>query len=201
MTIVRPTQKSDIAEASRTLARAFFDDPVMTFMLPDDAKREKGLTRLFGAIARYQYLSQGGCEVATGADGAIGGATLWAPPGGWKSSGWTELRSMPAMIMAFGSRMQLGGEVNETMKANHPEEPHWYLSVIGTDPSVRGGGFGHSLMTSRLSRCDAEHAPAYLESSKPDNVPYYERFGFEVTREVVLPKGGPTLWAMWRNPR
>jgi hypothetical protein len=56
-------------------------------------------------------------------------------------------------------------------------------------------------MASRLDRCDAEHAPAYLESSNPDNVPYYMRFGFEVTGEIQLPNGGPTMWPMWRAAR
>jgi hypothetical protein len=56
-------------------------------------------------------------------------------------------------------------------------------------------------MRSRLARCDAEYCPAYLESTKLENVPYYERFGFTVTREIVLPDGGPTMWAMWRAPR
>ena len=56
-------------------------------------------------------------------------------------------------------------------------------------------------MSSRLDRCDAEYAPAYLESSNPDNVPYYERFGFEVTGELRLPDGGPSLIPMWRKPR
>mgnify|MGYP003734231121 FL=1 len=85
--------------------------------------------------------------------------------------------------------------------ASHPEEPHWYLAVIGSDPTVRGSGFGQALMRSRLDRVDAEHAPAYLESSNPANVPYYERFGFEVTGEMVLPNGGPSLIPMWRQPR
>lgn len=79
--------------------------------------------------------------------------------------------------------------------------PHWYLAVIGSDTSVRGKGYGQALMRSRLDRVDAEHAPAYLESSKPENVPYYQRFGFEVTGEIVVPNGGPTLWPMWRAPR
>ena len=86
------------------------------------------------------------------------------------------------------------------MAEAHPEEPHWYLAIIGSDPDVRGKGFGNALMRSRLERCDAEFAPAYLESSNPDNVPYYERFGFEVTGEIVVP-GGPTLVPMWRRPR
>jgi predicted acetyltransferase len=73
--------------------------------------------------------------------------------------------------------------------------------VIGSDPTVRGGGFVQALMRSRLDRCDAEHAPAYLESSTPDNIPYYMRFGFEVTGEIKLPDGGPSMWPMWRAPR
>ena len=51
-----------------------------------------------------------------------------------------------------------------------------------------------------LERCDREGIPAYLESSKEKNVPFYRRHGFEVTREIQLPNG-PMLWAMWRQPR
>ena len=90
---------------------------------------------------------------------------------------------------------------DELIKTVHPEEPHWYLAVIGSDPTVRGAGLGHALMRSRLDRVDAEHAPAYLESSNIANAPHYSRFGFEVTGEIVLPDGGPTLWSMWRAPR
>jgi predicted N-acetyltransferase YhbS len=73
--------------------------------------------------------------------------------------------------------------------------------VIGSDIAVRGHGFGQVLMRSRLDRVDAEHAPAYLESSKPENVPYYERFGFSITGEITLPGDGPTVWTMWRAAR
>jgi predicted N-acetyltransferase YhbS len=59
--------------------------------------------------------------------------------------------------------------------------------VISSDTSVRGKGYGQALMQSRLDRVDAEHAPAYLESSKAENVPYYQRFGFEVTGEITCP--------------
>ncbi|MUM34208.1 GNAT family N-acetyltransferase, partial [Mycolicibacterium sp. CBMA 361] len=101
----------------------------------------------------------------------------------------------------MGASALRGQAASELMKKHHPEEPHWYLAVIGSDPTVRGGGYGQALMRSRLDRCDAEHAPAYLESSNPANVPYYERFGFEVTGEMTLPYGGPPLIPMWRQPR
>lgn len=198
--VVRPADKADIAELSRTLGRAFDDDPVMQWMWPKQRARAAGLPRLFASITRHHHLARGGVEVAMSADGAIAGAALWDPPNGWQQSRLADLLTMPSMIRAFGTRVAVGGEVAETMKRHHPAEPHWYLAVIGTDPAVRGTGLGHALMRSRLERCDAEHAPAYLESSKPENVPYYERFGFEVTKEIVIPNGGPSLWAMWRNP-
>lgn len=197
---VRPATRADVPALSRTLGRAFLDDPVMAWMLPDADLRGRKLHRLFAAIARHHHLTRGGVEVAPDGSG-IGAAALWDPPGQWRHTRGEELRAMPALLLAFGAALRRGQAVTELMKAAHPEEPHWYLAVIGSDPTVRGKGFGQALMRSRLDRCDAEHAPAYLESSNPDNVPYYQRFGFEVTGELALPDGGPSLIPMWRAAR
>jgi ribosomal protein S18 acetylase RimI-like enzyme len=198
---VRPAQKSDVRALSATLGRAFYEDPIMKWMLPDDRLRAKGLPRMFSILTRRQYLAGGAVEVATkGSD--IGAAALWEPPPGQsKQSRLEELLLAPAFLWVFRSRAQKGQEVAELMKKVHPEEPHWYLFAIGSDPTVRGGGFGQALMHSRLDRCDAEHAPAYLESTKQETVPYYMRFGFEVTGEIKVPDGGPSMWPMWRQAR
>lgn len=197
---VQPAGKSDIGELAGVLSRAFYDDPVSMWMLPDDRSRAAGLAAYFGAATRHHHLAGGGVEVAR--DGpAIGAAALWDPPRRWKESRLTQARMLPALIRAFGFRLGAGRAVSDLLNAGHPEEPHWYLAVIGSDPAVRGQGFGQAVMRSRLDRCDAEHCPAYLESSKFDNVPYYQRFGFQVTGEITLPGGGPTLWQMWRDPR
>lgn len=197
---VRPAHRSDIPALARTLGRAFHDDPVMTWMQPDAGRRAAALPGLFAALTRHHFLAAAGVEVAV-SSGGVGAAALWDPPGHWRQSPRAQLAMMPAAIWAFRGRLRVGRAVTEKMKAAHPEEPHWYLAVIGSDPAVRGGGFGAALMRSRLDRCDAEAAPAYLESSSIDNVPYYQRFGFEVTGEIVIPDGGPTLWCMWRAPR
>jgi GNAT superfamily N-acetyltransferase len=197
---VRPAHKSDIGELSRVLGRAFHDDPVSVWMLPEDKSRTARLATYFGTVTRHQHLAGGGVEVAC--DGReIAAAALWDPPGRWRYSRRTQLRMLPTFIWAYGLRLSAGRAVSELLDAAHPEEPHWYLAVIGSDPAMRGGGFGQALMRSRLDRCDAEHCPAYLESSKFENVPYYQRFGFTVTGEITLPDGGPTLWQMWREPR
>ena len=196
---VRPARRSDVPALARALGRAFYDDPVMTWMQPDAGRRSAALAGFFGAMTRYHFLSGGGAEVAT-AESGIGAAALWDPPGRWHHSSREQVAMLPAVIRAFRGHLGAGRALTEAMQAVHPEEPHWYLAIIGSDPTVRGSGCGHALMRSRLDRCDAEHAPAYLESSNPDNIAYYNRFGFEVTGEIVMPDG-PTLWPMWRRPR
>lgn len=196
----RPARKADVRELSRTMARAFYDDPVMSWLLSNDNARTARLTRLFATIVRHQHLAGGGVEVARGAAG-IGGAALWDPPDRWRESRRQQLAMTPGFLRVFGFRTAKARAALDVMMRVHPEEPHWYLAAIGSDPTVRGQGFGQVLMRSRLDRCDAEHCPAYLESTKPENVPYYQRFGFRVTREIALPDAGPPLWAMWREPR
>ncbi|MGA3254311.1 MAG: GNAT family N-acetyltransferase [Mycobacterium sp.] len=196
----RAARRADIRELSRTMARAFHDDPVMRWLLPEDKARTAQLARMFAVMTRHHHLAGGGVEVAC--DGTvIVAAALWDPPNRWRQTRREQLAMTPAFIRVFGLRSAKGQAVQEVMKRAHPEEPHWYLPAIGSDPMVRGKGFGQVLMESRLDRVDAEHAPAYLESTKHENIAYYQRFGFEVTGEIVLPEGGPTMWPMWRAPR
>ena len=197
---VRPAGKADLAGLSAVLGRAFADDPVFAWVLPNAAGRAARNTAFFAGMARHVFLKHGGVEVADSSAG-IAGATLWAPPGHWPPSRLASFFSAPSSVRAFGRRLLAGKRVDDALLEHHPEEPHWYLMAIGTDPAARGAGYGQALLRSRLDRCDAEHSPAYLESSNPVNVPYYERFGFETIQEITIPDGGPTLWGMWRTPR
>ncbi|MGV0653026.1 GNAT family N-acetyltransferase [Mycolicibacterium thermoresistibile] len=198
---VQPARRGMANRLGSTLGRAFQDDPLMVWMLPDPGARARGLPRIFAAMTRHHFLGLDASEVAGTAGHPVAAAALWDPPGHWKSAWWQDLLMMPAFLRAFGRRAAAARQADELMKKHHPEEPHWYLAVIGSDPAVRGRGFGQALMRSRLDRVDAEHAPAYLECTNPDNVAYYQRFGFDVTAEIVLPDGGPRMFLMWRPAR
>lgn len=197
---VRSARRSDVAALAQVLGRAFYDDPVMCWLQPDSARRAAALPGFFGAVTRHHFLAGRGVEVALSESG-VGAAALWDPPGGWAQTPREQLAMLPAVFRAFRGRLGVARALSDEMKVSHPEEPHWYLAMIGSDPRVRGGGYGNALLRSRLDRCDAEGAPAYLESSNPDNIGYYTRFGFEVTGEISAPGGGPSLWPMWRRPR
>jgi ribosomal protein S18 acetylase RimI-like enzyme len=82
----------------------------------------------------------------------------------------------------------------------HPEEPHWYLHMIGVDPRFQGRGYGSALIRHALERVDSDRLPAYLESTNPVNVPIYERHGFELVATVEVP-GTPPMFPMLRRAR
>lgn len=68
-------------------------------------------------------------------------------------------------------------------------------------PDHRGKGIGMRLLAHGLERIDAEHLPAYLESSNPANNDRYATAGFERHGEFQYPGGGPVVTTMWRPAR
>jgi ribosomal protein S18 acetylase RimI-like enzyme len=77
-----------------------------------------------------------------------------------------------------------------------PEEPHWHLGPIGVATDCQGAGIGSRLMERFCEEVDACRAPAYLETDRPVNVRFYQRFGFEVAGQESI--FGVTNYFMWR---
>jgi GNAT superfamily N-acetyltransferase len=193
---VRRATTDDIETLAHVLARAFDDDPISEFLFPDARRRRRALPRYFSILLRAAFLPTG--EVWT--DNDTDGGAMWTPPSQRRPSTRDLLRFAP-LVPVLGRRLPQAISTMQAVERHHPRTPHWYLAVLGTDPPRQGYGVGSSLLEPVLARCDAEGLPAYLESSKERNVPFYARHGFEVTRTIDLPGGGPPLWLMWREPR
>jgi ribosomal protein S18 acetylase RimI-like enzyme len=195
--VVRAGQ-GDVPELVSMLVRTFYDDPVATFMFCRDNKRERALGRFFKTLIRGDYLKTG--EVWTTSEKS--GAAVWGPPSKPRP-GLKELFQMMPLLQELMPPKHLREAMKElfAVESERPKIPHWYLATLGTDPASQGHGVGSALMTSMLETIDAQHEPAYLESSKERNVPFYRRFGFEVTKELKAVPTGPLIWLMWREER
>jgi GNAT superfamily N-acetyltransferase len=192
---VRPARGEEVPQLAAMLARAFHDDPVTEWFIRGERTRPKYAERFF-AWQLHRLLVQD--HVFTTDDGS--GAALWALPGQWRESNMQALRLFVTLAPTLASHLPSAMRGVDRVERRHPDEPHLYLAVLGTDPPAQGRGIGTALMRPGLDRCDHEGWPAYLESSKESNVAFYGRFGFRVTDEVRMPGGGPPVWMMWRDP-
>jgi len=190
-----------ISEAAGALARAFYDDPLMTWILPREQRRARPLTWFMTAASKYA--SKFG-EPFTTAE-RVDGAALWLPPGDEKVTTGRMVRTgmlAAPLRMGFGPFMRFmkAMDVFEKLHERDAPERHWYLMVLGVDPPRQGQGVGGSLIAPILARADAEGLPCYLETLKTRNLGFYRKHGFEVVVEDDLPSG-PHFWTMKRAPR
>lgn len=191
---VRLARPDDFKPLAEMLARAFYDDPVTSWFYPDDARRMRHARRFF-AIRQRQLAGQR--LIYTTPERS--GAALWAGPGRWREDLRESLMLLPMLPVLLPRIVRSTHAVRE-IERRHPVAPHYYLSVLGTEPEQQGGGIGSALLGPVLRRCDTDGVGAYLECSKEGNVDFYGRHGFTVTERIELPEG-PPLWLMWREPR
>lgn len=193
-TTVARAGRADVGRVSSALAQAFQDDPVVSWVTPDAARRRALLPAMFRVFTET-YLGHDRTYVA----GDGGAAALWAPAG---------VEPVPASEAdRFGQRLAdiLGEDADRALELDtrmdelHPTEACYYLAFLGVVPGRQGRGLGGALLSTVLRRCDAEAAPAYLEATSVDNRRLYARHGFATVGEIALPDG-PTLWRMWREP-
>lgn len=88
----------------------------------------------------------------------------------------------------------------DAQHARHAPDKHWYLYFLGVDPARQGQGTGGRLLREVLPQADAQRVPCYLEISAERNVGFYQKHGFKVMSEAVLPDNGPRMWFMRREP-
>lgn len=193
--------EENLNAAAEALARAFHNDPLQMYVLPDESERAKRSPKHFKPLLRYGMLY--GEALTT--KGEPLGAAVWLPPDAWEIT--------PERAAAAGLDQLpdvLGEEAAERFISmlgaiepyHHRDVPssHWYLMVVGVSPEGRGQGLGRALLEPIMNRADAEGLPCYLETTQPDNVSFYEHLGFEKVVDEVETQSGLRMWTFRRDP-
>jgi len=192
----RKARKTDRAAVAAALAAAFQDDPVFRWLTPDDTRRNRILPPFFDlAIDLFATHDDTWCVGPP----VVGGA-IWSPAGVEPMDETAGERFAQRCAELAGPDIGRWEEIIALLDENHPHHTdHDYLWLLGVVPAWQGHGYGSALLRAVLDRADRTGVPAYLEATSSDNRRLYERHGFQVTAELAV-AGGPSLWAMWREP-
>ena len=167
---------------SNILTDAFADNRSVNYVVKQDRHR----------LARIRWLMR--YAVATGQEfGEVWlspdrrGAAVTILPDTKRVSVASVRRDVALALLATGL-----GNVYRTLhrekriKALHPEEPFCHLWFLGVEEEAQGRGIGSRLLQNIIDRCESQQRAIYLETSTLRNVPWYEKFGFEVYHELNL---------------
>lgn len=176
------------ASTISTIVLGFAADPMTRWVWPKSSEYLRIMPQFVNAFGGRAfehgtaYITEGACAAA-----------LWLPPGVEPDE--AAMGAVTAQTLRPESADDIGLML-QGMAEHHPREPHWYLPLIA-DPNWIGQGLGTLLMKHALRRCDEEGIAAYLESSNPRNISFYERHGFRIIGEIQH-GSSPTMTPMLR---
>src|SRR6185436_8185940 len=135
---------ADLDEAVGCLAAAFAQDPITGFLLQTSQGYRERVTQFFSRLMRARIELEMPVFVARGAHG-IGGATMGYSTlrPDWSVDLTEEWDRFEKAIPGLTDRMAIYDEVAAKFK---PPAAHYYLGVIGTDPTLQGSGIGTQLL-------------------------------------------------------
>ncbi|WP_026115443.1 GNAT family N-acetyltransferase [Nocardiopsis kunsanensis] len=194
----RPTTIDDVPSVARVLSRATHGDPLFQWLFPETRTRLARIRRFHAMAAGFGYVPYGDVRVTEAAESTAGesvvrAAALWAPAESNPEGPLVSPRLWPHWGPLLGrGRVAPFVRVFAEWKLAAPQEPHLYLAALGVDPVVAGTGIGGALLSQGLDRADAEGMPVFTQTMNDKALGFYERFGFEVVREVDHLEGGIT---------
>ena len=187
--------RHELKFAAGVLGRAFRDNPIVIAVQGDNPlRRMRSAERVFGS---FVSLLEQPPLAARRADWIVGVCGM-APPGTCQAPLLKQLRFMPAVLRDGPVATLRTLRVMSEWKKRDPKDRHWHLGPVGVEPGLQGMAVGSQMMERFCARMDAEGELAYLKTDKPENVRFYERFGFVTVEEAEVLR--VPNWFMRRDP-
>ncbi len=200
--IIRLTKK-EVKLAGEILGRALCDDPIIIYLMPDEERRRRLVKHIYQMII---CLGVKYGEVYANSPNLEGVATWQYLNELYNEKFWGKLLcSLKGKVYKVGMELAKKHKpMEEYMHKVHKEiapGEHWYLYVLGVEPSHQGKGHGSALVRHKLEEIDQQGIPAYLETSLEKNVKFYENLGFQVIKEGNILETEVYQYFMLREPR
>lgn len=184
-------------DLANVLAHAFYDDAYYCFIMPNREKRLHQIHWWMKILLRYS-LKFGYIQCTDDKKGVA----LWVGPDRPMVDDLQILLmgmiSYPFKVGAlnFLRLARISDRWNKEHKKMNKE--HYYLMVLGVDPSSQKKGFGSQLMLDGIRKADERSLTCFLETVSESNVKFYQRYGFGTTDYGCFSKSSE-YWLMKRE--
>lgn len=191
---VRRALPSESSAVAAMVAAAFAADPAWTFIFGGDYER---LAQHFAAALFDVRVNSSNVWVTDD----LAAVAMWDPPEesaespGYGEEVWKRYR---AMSSAEAYRRLLAYN-DAVMTAAPAAKQYWYLGVLATHPERRREGLASAVLAPVLEQADRHGIFCCLETSTEENRRFYERRGFTLASDVLVPEG-PATWWLRRAP-
>lgn len=196
---VLPTTRQTYRLAAQVLGRAFVDDPVTKACYRNSSPDSRIKALIVDFTADELVCLRRGYPLQVNEDGKVVAAALIYPPGAYPLPVLDQWLPLIKSILGNGiyDISPWLRWLNAVDKL-HPTEPHYYLEYLGVEPEQQGKAIGSTILRHLIDKADEDHVGCYLENANRRNIPFYQRFGFEIMyeREII----GVPAWLMWRPP-
>jgi ribosomal protein S18 acetylase RimI-like enzyme len=191
---IRELSERELPFGAALAARGLRDNPIAVTVLGDDPlHRERSLMRTFLPFMEHQRHP----ALAAWRGDYVVGVVGMAPPGRCQLSPVEVVKMLPRVRPNPRDMRRTIKWLNEWQRRD-PGERHWHVGPVAVEGGMRGLGIGGRLMEAFGEQMDRAGDVAYLETDKPENVSFYQRFAFEVIEEAQV-LGIPN-WFMLRRP-
>ena len=193
---VRPAGSERVEDLAGAMGRAFAGDPILVWPFIGSLEPDEEKAIAVFRLLLTQYVDAGvAWESSDGKAGAV-----WVPPGRIDVFVAMDLATRPpiaALTDDDGARYEA---MWDWMGSHVPDEPIWFLDMLGVDPRSQGKGYGAALLAIGVEAARRDGVPAFCETSSKENAQFYEHHGFAVVEHGDAPGGGPHVWFMRREP-
>jgi len=188
-------QKHNLQDAVTVLDNAFSEDSMWKEVFSDEEKN-----RILTEVMVRFCLTYG--SVVTTSD-KLEGVMAIVP----YDKDMTMLRIIRSgaffLSMKIGSESKkfkvLSNAVEEAKKSLHLDL-YIHLLIMGVSQDFQGKGLGGKLVRALIEKSETDRKSIYLETQKEDNIYFYEKYGFDVKKKIILPEPfNLPMWLMLRE--
>jgi ribosomal protein S18 acetylase RimI-like enzyme len=183
--------------APSLLARAFHEDPFISWAEPDAERRSRTMARVFAGMLSYArrcggHLFEPGVGSVHWRDGASATMGAWSVviSGTWRVA----LVAPPAVWRRLSAHEDAAME----RVRPHLQGGSAYLCTLGVEPGRAGQGHGSRLLQRALGVMARDWRTCVLRTEQPRNLPFYQRNGFRQVDEHLARPSGLKVWVLSR---